>query len=330
MSMLMLKALPGIFWNQWTTTPQLPKGQSFDGQIIIVTGANIGLGFEAAKHIVSLNAAKVILAVRSAEKGEVAKHEIETETGKTGVVEVWSLDLQSFESVKAFAARAAELPRLDVLLENAGISTMTWTVSEGHESTITTNVISTFLLSLLLLPKLKESSQKYNITPRIVIVSSDVHFWTTLPERNDASGSIFGTLADQNKYRVIDRYNVSKVLEVFTVRQIVEDEAKPGYPIIINAVNPGLCHSGLMREVGGIGYVFKLILGARTTEVGARTLVSAALMGEESHGKYLSDCMIKAPSPFVTSAEGQETQKRVWKELKEILEGIQPGISKNF
>jgi retinol dehydrogenase 12 len=326
----MLKILPGFFWNQWTFTPQLPKDQSFNNQTVIVTGSNIGLGFEAAKHIVRMNAEKVILAVRSAEKGEAAKREIETVTGRTRVVEVWSLDLQSYESVKEFAAKASKLPRLDVLLENAGISTMKWTVAEGHESTIITNVISTFLLALLLLPKLKESGQKYNFTPHLVIVSSEVHFFTTMPERNDASGSIFGTLADKKKFRLTDRYNVSKILEVFAVRQMVEDEAKVGYPVIINYLTPGFCHSGLMREVGWPGYILKFIMGARTTEVGSRTLVSAALMGKESHGQYLSDCKIKPPAVFVTSAEGQKTQKRVWTELKDILEGIQPGILKNI
>src|SRR6185437_7107197 len=91
------------------------------GQTIIVTGANVGLGLEAARHFVRLGAARVILAVRSVEKGEQAKADIETSTscGKD-VVQVWPVDLGSFESVKQFCRRAdAELDRLDALVENA-------------------------------------------------------------------------------------------------------------------------------------------------------------------------------------------------------------------
>jgi retinol dehydrogenase-12 len=125
-----------LLYSQWMVTPPMPT-ETYKGQTVIVTGANVGLGFEAARHIVNLGASKVILAVRSIEKGEVAKKDIESTSGKKGVVEVWQLDLSSYESVEAFAAKASTLERLDVLLENAGISTETFTLAEENESTIT-------------------------------------------------------------------------------------------------------------------------------------------------------------------------------------------------
>jgi hypothetical protein len=67
---------------------------------------------------------------------------------------------------------------------------------------------------------------------------------------------------------------------------------------------------------------------ARKTEVGSRTLVHAGGQGVESHGKYLSDCTITEPSAFVRSAEGKETQERVWKELTQKLEGIREGVTR--
>lgn len=73
----------------------------------------------------------------------------------------------------------------------------------------------------------------------------------------------------------------------------------------------------------------KLLL-ARKTDVGARTLVAAASAGEESHGQYMSVCAVKAPSPFVRSEEGAKVQARVWNELKDILEKIQPGVTSNI
>ena len=103
-------------------------------------------------------------------------------------------------------------------------------------------------------------------------------------------------------------------------------------PVILNCLNPGLCHSSLSRDTTGIrGIVFRImkLLVARQTEVGSRTLVAAAEAGKESHGQYMSDCVVVETSPFVRSEEGAKTEERVYTELMGILEKIQPGISEN-
>lgn len=69
---------------------------------------------------------------------------------------------------------------------------------------------------------------------------------------------------------------------------------------------------------------------ARTAEEGSRALVHAVSQGPESHGKYMSNCRVGRVAPLMTSAAGHETQTRVWKELSEKLEGIQPGILSNL
>ena len=318
-----------VFYSQYFKTPPYPEN-SYEGKTVIVTGSNIGLGLEAARHITRLGVQRVILAVRSIEKGEQAKKLIEETTKRTGVVEVWQLDLASYASVKSFSERASNLPRLDVLLENAGISTFDYKLAEDNEATITVNVVSTFLLALLLLPKLKETAKLHNTKPHLVIVSSMVHGITTLPERQHPS--IFDALNDKDKARMQIRYHVSKLLEVFVVREIVAKYCPDisQYPVVINLVDPGISHSGLMREFGFWKFIFKWIMQARTTEVGSRTLVDAACKGPESHGKYLSDCEIQDPATFVMSAEGTKTQKRVWTELSEKLEHIHPGILGNI
>lgn len=119
-------------------------------------------------------------------------------------MDVWHLDLQSYESVKQFAKRVEGLPRLDIMLENAGVATRSFRRAEQDESTITVNVVSTFLLALLVLPKLRETSTKFNITPRLTIVSSDVHFFTTLPETS--SPSIFDKLNDEATADMMGRH----------------------------------------------------------------------------------------------------------------------------
>ena len=148
--------------------------KKYTDQTIIVTGSNAGLGLEASRHFVRLDAAKVILAVRNLEKGEAAKRSIEESTGRTGVAEVWQLDLAHYESVKDFAKRAQGLERLDILVENAGIVTFNFSMMEDNESSITTNVVSPILHSLLLLPKLRGTAAKFNTLPRYVNASRDL------------------------------------------------------------------------------------------------------------------------------------------------------------
>ncbi|KAI9730218.1 MAG: hypothetical protein M1834_005982 [Cirrosporium novae-zelandiae] len=258
----------------------------FSGKTIIVTGANIGLGKEAVKHFVRLNAEKVIVAVRSIAKGEAAKSEIEAETKRTGVVDVWGLDYSSYASVKAFAAKVAKLSRVDAVVLNAGIATANFELFEDNESTITVNVVSTTLLALLLLPTLRT-------------------------------------------------YPVSKLLQLFAVREIADRTANKKPLVIINAVNPGLCHTSLSRSATGVSFIVMTVLKtllARSAEKGSRTLVHGTTVGPESHGIYISGCLVKnnALGEFVTSPEGQKAQKKVWGELVVKLEDICPGITKGL
>ena len=279
-----------IFTN--LPTPSKP----LDNQIYILTGANVGLAFEAAKHLVRLNPAKVILACRNLSKGEAAKKTIEAETGKIGVLEVWSLDLSSYESVKAFARKAETLPRIDALVESAGILMETYERTEDNESTITTNVVSTFLLAFLMLPKLRETAEKYSISPRITIVTSELHFIASFPE--STAPNIFDALNDPNTKNMKARYPVSKLLEVLLVRELASQLAKGKHaadkkgdpPVIVNTPTPGWCWSEIIKnKTFPIRVMMTLI--ARTTEHGSRALCASALAGKESHGEYMSECV---------------------------------------
>ncbi|KAI9755531.1 MAG: hypothetical protein M4579_004257 [Chaenotheca gracillima] len=324
--------LAKFLYDQFFVTPKYPA-ESYSGQTIIVTGSNVGLGFEAARHIARLGAEKTILAVRSLEKGAAAKESIVSSTGcAESAVEVWQLDLSSYESVKQFAQRAQGLKRLDAIVENAGIATSDFKLAEDNESTVTVNVVSTFLLALLILPKLQETATKFNKVPHLIIVSSEVHFFTPFPEHK--SENIFKTLNDKNSARMSDRYNVSKLLEVFTVREMAPRMSSSGKPkVILSCLNPGLCHSELTRDVNGVRGAFisfmKLVVG-RTTEVGSRTLVASVDAGGESHGEYMSNGVVAGVAPLVTGSEGPTIQKQVWAELSQKLEKIQPGVTNNL
>lgn len=87
------------------------------------------------------------------------------------------------------------MERLDAILENAGITTKYFKLVEGHEATIMTNVIGTFLLAFGILPKLRETALRYNTQMRLSIVASDTHFLAKFPEGR--SKDIFAALNDE-------------------------------------------------------------------------------------------------------------------------------------
>jgi NAD(P)-dependent dehydrogenase (short-subunit alcohol dehydrogenase family) len=161
-----------------------------------VTGSNQGLGFECAKHLVQLSAKRLILAVRTLSKGETAKAKIETETGRKGVIEVWHLDLDSYDSVKDFAGKVHGLDRVDAVIENASIAAGKWTVSEGLETSLASNVVSNMLLAVLVLPKLQESAKKFGNSPHLVVVGSEVAFQAK-GELERIDGEIFDGLGPE-------------------------------------------------------------------------------------------------------------------------------------
>lgn len=131
-----------------------------------------------AQYFVKLNASKVILACRNLEKAEKAKEQIEAATRRKGVVEVWQLDLASFDSIKLFAEWTTKLDRLDIVVNNAAhLSYYFQKAPNGHEMITMINYIGTFYFTILMLPALRASSLKFNIEPRIVMVSSDAVFF---------------------------------------------------------------------------------------------------------------------------------------------------------
>ena len=111
--------------DQWTTLPNVEK-LNLKGRTVIVTGSNVGLGLEAARHFAQMSPKKLILAVRTVEKGEESKQDI-LNSAPNAKIEVWKLDLSSMQSVQEFAARVKQdLSRLDLACLNAGIATSQW------------------------------------------------------------------------------------------------------------------------------------------------------------------------------------------------------------
>jgi NAD(P)-dependent dehydrogenase (short-subunit alcohol dehydrogenase family) len=318
-------ALSSVMSNIFIPLP-IPKAD-LSGQTYIVSGSNTGLGFEASRHINRLGASKLIMAVRSPSKGETARREILKSTGREdSSIEVWELDMNSYESVKKFAARVtSSLPRVDGVLANAGIMVDVFQMSEDNESTMTVNVVSTFLLLLVLLPKLRESATKFDIAPRFTIVNSALHYTAPLKELDPARvpGRIFDTLNGKDA-EMNGRYSVSKLLVLYAVRELAARiKASPGSgEVVINTPNPSWCRSALSSGTergrsGSAQMAEKLI--ARSTEVGSRALVHGVVSGPETNGQYLNNCHVSVyvshPSLFSLRPRGLLTQftgRRRW------------------
>lgn len=155
-------------------TPERCKGRTY-----ILTGANTGLGFECAKHLVGLGCSRLVMAVRSISRGETAKSAIEDSSGRKDVIQVWHLDLTSYNSVIIFAKKAeVELERVDGIVANAGICNGNWEEVEGMESNLAVNVISNMLFVTLMMPLLKMTAEKFRTNPHLSVVGSMSAFTT--------------------------------------------------------------------------------------------------------------------------------------------------------
>ncbi|PSR99154.1 hypothetical protein BD289DRAFT_479726 [Coniella lustricola] len=309
---------------------------SYQGKTVIVTGGNVGLGLEAARHFCSLGASRVILACRDVDKGDTARESLlstlaasASSTNKPTSIEVWQVDLTSFQSVKDFCRQVeSQLDRLDVVVENAGIAIGSYVEADGgHESTIAINVVSTFLMAFLLLPLMRRTASRFNVEPRLVIVSSDAHMFARFDERKQPS--IFEALKGKENMNE-DRYNTSKLLSICIVREMAA-RMSPADPVIVNCLNPGFCRTELFRHnTFPLNYIVRctLRLLGRTSEMGSRTLVMAAAAGRESHGQYMDSCVVREPSKLVTGKAEPQLQSRIYTELVDILDSIEPGISK--
>lgn len=191
-----MSGLPASFEeDQREVLPLVPTLQDCKDRTFVVTGSNTGLGFECAKHLVALGAAKVIIAVRSVERGEAAKAKIESDTGVEGIAEVWQVDLASFASVKSFVKKLEALERVDVAILNASLALDKKGIAEGLEMSLTVNVVSTFLMAAMILPLLQETGKKFGGTPHLVVVGSGAGF---SPEREleKYDGDILKLLSD--------------------------------------------------------------------------------------------------------------------------------------
>ncbi len=267
-----------------------------EGRTFLVTGANTGIGKETTRALAA-RGATVILACRSEANGRRALEEVTAQTGNRDL-ELLSLDLGDLASVRAcaegFLARGAPL---HVLINNAGLAGRRGMTSSGFELAFGTNHVGPFLLTSLLLDRLRDSAPA-----RIVNVASVAHY--------DAPGIDFDAVRKPTRSITGRReYAVSKLANVLHARELAR--RLEGTGVTTYSLHPGVIASDIWRRVP---WPARALMKRRmdSPEHGARTSLYCATSPElaSESGRYYDDCAPKQPGAAVTASLAQELWRR--------------------
>ena len=266
------------------------------GRTFLITGANTGIGKETARALASRDA-RVCLACRSHESGRRAIDEISAQTGNRGL-QLLALNLGDLASVRRCAEEfLATGEPLHVLINNAGVAGARGMTESGFERTFGTNHVGPFLLTSLLLDRLRASAPA-----RIVNVASVAHYeapgidWEAVrrPTR---------TITGMREYRV------SKLANVLHAQEL--GRRLEGTGVRTYALHPGVIASDIWRRVP---WPVRALMKSRmdSPEHGARTSLycatSAEVAGES--GRYYDDCHAKEPAAAATAELAGELWRR--------------------
>ncbi|KAF5709064.1 short-chain dehydrogenase reductase family [Fusarium mundagurra] len=258
-------------------------------------GSNVGLGFESARRLLALSLSHLILAVRSESRGNTAAKKLQTDF-PSAKVEVSVVDIPSYDSILAFAKRCEALPRLDIVILNAGLRQPSYERAEetGHEVTYQINYLSTALLALVLTPILRK--KRGTKSPACLsLVGSDTSYYANW--KGTDSESIPETMDNPAHFDSWEAYKTSKLLLVMFEQEL--SKHTPSNEVIINVSNPGACRGtqfgqterSMIQEA--VLHLASLVLG-QTVVVGARQYVDAVTVQDvKSHGSFVSEGKIK-------------------------------------
>jgi NAD(P)-dependent dehydrogenase (short-subunit alcohol dehydrogenase family) len=215
--------------NKWSTN-DIPDLTGFHA---IITGGNSGLGFEAVKALAQKNA-HVVLACRNLKKGEEARTKI-VNLNPTSDVVVMELDLANIESIRKFANDYThKYPRLDILLNNAGIMMVPYGLTKnGFENQVGTNHLGHFALTGLLLDILKKTPKS-----RVVNVSSMAHKAGVM----DFDNLLYDNGKDYSPMKAYGRSKLSNLLFTYELQRFFEINKIDSTAI---AAHPGVSDTNL-------------------------------------------------------------------------------------
>jgi NAD(P)-dependent dehydrogenase (short-subunit alcohol dehydrogenase family) len=282
-----------------------------DGRVVVVTGANSGLGLIDSRELARAGA-RVVMACRNTEKGETAAQRIRQALPEADVT-VAALDLADLGSVRSFAAEAPE--RIDVLINNAGVMAPPRRLTkDGFESQLGTNHLGHFALTGLLLSGLLAARE-----PRVVTESSGAH----------RIGQInFDDLQGERRYSRWRAYGQSKLANLMFAFELQRRATEAGTPLKSLAAHPGYARTNLQFAAPppherALMAVTNLLV-AQSAEMGALPTLYAATVPELPGGSFIGPdgFMEGRGHPQIVTAAGKAYDEAAWQRLWEISEEL--------
>jgi NAD(P)-dependent dehydrogenase (short-subunit alcohol dehydrogenase family) len=291
------------------------------GRTIVVTGANSGIGLEATRTLAGAGA-NVVLACRDPRRAEAAAAELRAEH-PSAELEVLPLDLASLASVRDFAkAFSARHPRLDVLVNNAGVMAIPRrTTADAFEMQLGTNHLGHFALTGLLLPRLLAAP-----APRVVTVSSTAHRWGWMR---------FDDLQGERRYQRWLAYGQSKLANLLFTYELDRRARAAGRALVAAACHPGYSATNLQlvgprmdgsRRMEALMQWANRVFSQDAAMGALPTLFAATAPGVRGGDFYGPDRMFETrghPTKVGSSARSRDVQsaRRLW-EVSEELTGV--------
>jgi NAD(P)-dependent dehydrogenase (short-subunit alcohol dehydrogenase family) len=267
------------------------------GRSCLVTGATSGIGEETALGLARAGA-RVVVVGRSRERGEAAVARLRAKSGNPRV-ELLLADLSSLAELRRLAAEVeATCPALHVLVNNAGLVNLRReTTADGFEAMFATNHLAYFLLTLLLLPRLRASAPA-----RIVNVASEAHRYAALD---------LDDLQSERRYGAMRTYAQSKSANILFTRELAR--RLEGSGVTANCVHPGAVATRLGKNNGWLGRGVTALLRPffLSPAQGARCSLWAATAPElaATSGRYFVKQREVEPAP---AARDPELALRLW------------------
>lgn len=279
-----------------TTADEVVAGKNLENRVVIVTGANTGIGFETARALASAGA-RVIFACRSEHTGQKAVQAVRTQYPECSA-EFVALDLSSANSIQTFV-EALQADKIDILICNAGLVANGFhTTQEGLESTVGVSHYGHFLLTKLLMPRLLAAEKA-----RVVMVSSSSH---GSPKTLNFSKFPLS----ESSFKQMLAYGQAKLANILMANELQRRYSDQG--ISACSLHPGtLITTDIGRNSRLISVFMKLISPlTKNPNQGAATTIYCALADSDTvAGKYFANCKATKMSEEAASLP---TAKRLW------------------